>query len=102
MANRNGARASRGSSSPQKRQSVVPTAPGARTLTAAKRGVATSLEFKIFMSSLMSDLIEGKVAAQIGNAACNAGGKLLKIVEMEYKYGRTGQSITLATRSAQK
>jgi len=39
------------------------------------------------MSALMTDLIEGTVAPQIGNAACNAGGKLLKIVEMEIKYG---------------
>ena len=40
-----------------------------------------------FMSALMSDLISGKVAPNIGNAACNAGGKLLKVVEMQMKYG---------------
>jgi hypothetical protein len=40
------------------------------------------------MSALMSDLVEGKVAPQVGNAVCNAGGKLLKVVEMEFKYGR--------------
>jgi hypothetical protein len=39
------------------------------------------------MSALMSDLIEGKVAASVGNATCNAGGKLLKMVDMTYKYG---------------
>ena len=42
------------------------------------------------MSALMSDLIEGRVTPQIGNATCNAGGKLLKIVEMQYKYGVDG------------
>lgn len=39
------------------------------------------------MSGLMSDLIEGAVTPQVGNATCNAGGKLLKVVEMSYKYG---------------
>ncbi len=40
------------------------------------------------MSALMSDVIEGAVAAQVANAACNAGGKLLKVVEMQHKYGQ--------------
>jgi hypothetical protein len=39
------------------------------------------------MSALMSDLIEGTVTPQVGNATCNAGGKLLRIVELQYKYG---------------
>lgn len=38
----------------------------------------------------MSDLIEGKVTPNVGNATCNAGGKLLKVVEMQYKYGTQG------------
>jgi hypothetical protein len=38
----------------------------------------------------MSDLIEGKVTPNVGNATCNAGGKLLKVVEMQYKYGTKG------------
>ena len=41
------------------------------------------------MSSLMSDVIEGRVTPQVSNAAVNAGGKLLKVVEMEMKYGTT-------------
>lgn len=39
------------------------------------------------MSALMSDIIEGKVTPQVGNATVNAGGKLLKVVEMQCKYG---------------
>ena len=39
----------------------------------------------------MSDLIDGRVTPQVGNAACNAGGKLLKVVELQYKYGTAGQ-----------
>lgn len=42
------------------------------------------------MSALMSDLIEGKITPSIGNATCNAGGKLLKVVEMQIKYGVAG------------
>lgn len=42
------------------------------------------------MSALMSDIISGRVTPAVGNATCNAGGKLLKIVEMQYKYGTQG------------
>lgn len=38
------------------------------------------------MSAMMSDVIEGAVTPNVTNAACNAGGKLLKMVELEYKY----------------
>jgi hypothetical protein len=38
----------------------------------------------------MSDLIEGRVTPGVGNATCNAGGKLLKSVELQYKYGVDG------------
>ncbi len=64
--------------------------PGAkepRSLKIAQKGVETSSQFASLMSALMSDLIEGSVAPQVGNATCNAGGKLLKVVEMTYKYG---------------
>ena len=39
------------------------------------------------MSALISDIIEAKITPQVGNAACNAGGKLLKVVELQHKYG---------------
>lgn len=72
----------------QKRAAVArPAKDKARCLSVANRGIETAADFAQFMSGLMSDLIEGRVSPQIGNAACNAGGKLLKIVEMSYKYG---------------
>lgn len=43
------------------------------------------------MSALMSDVISGAVTPQITNAACNAGGKMLKMVDLEYKYGTKPQ-----------
>ena len=60
---------------------------GARSLAVAAKGVATGEEFALLMSCLMSDVIEGKLTPDVANATCNAGGKLLKIVEMQYKYG---------------
>lgn len=42
------------------------------------------------MSAMMGDLIAGRVTPQVGNAVCNVGGKLLKIVEMQHRYGTTG------------
>lgn len=58
-----------------------------RSLAVARRGIKTSVEFAEMMSSLMSDLIEERVTPQVGNATVNAGGKLLKMVEMQLKYG---------------
>lgn len=60
-----------------------------RSLALAQRGIKTGADFSQTMSALMSDLIEGAITPQVGNAVCNAGGKLLKVVEMQYKYGNT-------------
>ncbi len=46
------------------------------------------------MSALMSDLIDGSITPSVGNAAVNAGGKLLKITEMQLKYGTTTKAKT--------
>ena len=62
-----------------------------RCLEIAKSGIATGSQFAGFMSALMSDLIEGTISPQVGQAAVNAGGKLLKVVEMQYKHGRPTQ-----------
>lgn len=43
------------------------------------------------MSAVMSDLIEGNMTPAVGNAVCNAGGKILKVVEMQHKYGTQHQ-----------
>lgn len=63
---------------------------GPRSLLIAEKGIKTGNDFANLMSALMSDLIEGRVTPSIGNATCNAGGKLLKIVEMQYRYGTQG------------
>jgi hypothetical protein len=66
--------------------------PASAAVAAVKTGVTTSKEFSGVMSALMVDLLNGRVTPQVGNAVCNAGGKLLKIVELQHKYGTpTGQ-----------
>ena len=70
-------------------QALVPKEP-ARCIEIAAKGVKTGSDFAMLMSALMSDLIEGRITPMVGNATCNAGGKLLKAVEMQYKYGVDG------------
>jgi hypothetical protein len=65
-------------------------AQGSRTGKIAERGVSTGREFAKLMSALMSDVIEGKISPQVANATCNAGGKLLKVVELQYRYANSG------------
>jgi hypothetical protein len=62
-------------------------APEARALSIGAKGIATAADFSSMMSALMSDLIDGRVKPQVANAICNAGGKLLKMVELQQKYG---------------
>ena len=66
---------------------VAAVAPAARSAGISATGVRTGEEFASLMSALMSDVISGAVTPDIANAACNAGGKLLKVVEMQFKYG---------------
>lgn len=63
-----------------------PLKTAARSLEIAQRGIRTSRDFRDCMSALMSDVISGAVTASVTNAACNAGGKMLKMVDLEYKY----------------
>lgn len=35
----------------------------------------------------MADLADGLIDPRTGNAMCNAGGKMLKVIEMQYRYG---------------
>lgn len=67
-----------GSESPKKAESIVVT----------RRGIKTGHDFANLMSSVMADLIEGRMEPGVANAVCNAGGKLLKVVEMQNKYGK--------------
>lgn len=63
-----------------------------RSLSISERGITTGNDFACCMSALMSDVLAGRVTPSTANAACNAGGKLLKVVEMQYRYGTSGKS----------
>ena len=58
----------------------------ARSLALARAGITSGVDFARVMSALMSEVLEGSVTPEIANATVNAGGKLLKVVEMQYKY----------------
>lgn len=60
-----------------------------RSAELARQGVQTGEDFANLMSALMSDVLDGSVSPAVANAATNAGGKLLKIVQMQmqYRYG---------------
>ena len=86
-------------------QTTSELAKAARSVAIARRGIQTGQDFANYMSALMADVVEGKITPQVANAGCNAGGKLLKIVEMRYKYGQPTtakkvgrQDLALATR----
>lgn len=51
-------------------------------------GIHTSKDFASGMSALMGDLVKGAMPPSVGNAVCNAGGKLLKVIELQMKYGK--------------
>lgn len=63
-----------------------------RSLMIAEQGITSSGDFRNFMSALMTDVIRGTLSPETTNAACNAGGKLLKMVELEFKYAKTPSS----------
>lgn len=46
------------------------------------------------MSALLTDTIAGRIEPQVANAVCNISGKLLKVVELQYKYGRAVEGQT--------
>lgn len=71
-----------------KRETGGGVAKGSKALALAERNIKTGQQFAGLMSALMGDVIAGRIAPNVSNAACNAGGKLLKVVEMQHKYGR--------------
>jgi hypothetical protein len=58
-----------------------------RSLPIAAKGITTGGDFANLMSALMSDVIGGLVTPGVANAAINAGGKLLKVVELTIRFG---------------
>ena len=51
-------------------------------------GIKTSEELQAGLSAMMGDLAAERMTTGRGNAISNAAGKMLKNVELAYKYGR--------------
>lgn len=67
-------------------------APIPRSVQIASRGIRTDVDAANFFSALTSDIMTEGVKVKTANAACNAMGKLLKIVDMRQRYGNGEQS----------
>lgn len=88
---------------PRKRSSVPKSAesdvsgeagdskPRPRFADFAERGIRSGSDFAGGMGALMSDLWFGLIDPRTSNAIVNAGGRMLKVVEMQYKYGRAAE-----------
>ena len=57
------------------------------SLVVAARGIRTGNDFADLMSALMQDVVGDRISAATCNAACNAAGKLLRVVELQLRYG---------------
>ena len=63
------------------------------TLALSEQGINTAQDFSNVMGAIMTDLVAGRLAPNVANAMCNAGGKMLKAVEMQMKYGVSSQDV---------
>jgi hypothetical protein len=52
--------------------------------------ITNAQQFARVMSAILSDALTGAIKPAEGNLACNAAGKLLKVTEMQLKYGPKG------------
>jgi hypothetical protein len=59
------------------------------------RGLRLGTDFAEFMAAVAGDVATGLMTPSAGNATCNATGKVLKIYEMQQKYG-AGKPLRLA------
>lgn len=59
-----------------------------RSAPIAIRGIKTSRQFAAFTSELLADLASGNIDPQLASAMSHVSGKLLKICDMEYRYGK--------------
>ncbi len=65
---------------------VAPTA-----ATLADNGISTGADFSRVMAALLADVVGGRIEPNRANAACNVAGKLIRMVEMQHKYGKQVQ-----------
>lgn len=57
-----------------------------QSLAIASAGINNTGDFARLMGALITDVIQRKIPPMVANAAVHAGGKLLRVVEMQMKY----------------
>jgi hypothetical protein len=55
-------------------------------------GLGSSAQFARVMTGIIQDVLDGTIKAEVANAACNAAGKLLKMVDMQLQYSRENKN----------
>lgn len=60
----------------------------------ANSGISTASDFLRMMTALLADTVTGRVQPQTANATCNVAGKIIRMVEMQHKYGRQVEGST--------
>ena len=60
----------------------------------ADKGISTGADFLRMMTALMADTVMGRVQPQTANATCNVAGKIIRMVELQHKYGRQVEGST--------
>jgi len=60
----------------------------------ADNGIVTGADFSRVMAALLADTIAGRIEPQRANASCNVAGKLIRMVELQHKYGRQVEGST--------
>lgn len=63
-----------------------------RSVAIADAGIRTAPQFASLMSALIADIATDRISPKVGNAMVNAGGKLLKVAEMQRQYGKTSEN----------
>jgi hypothetical protein len=58
-----------------------------RSLAIAEDGITTGRSFSNLMAALIADGVAGRITPQTSNAACKAASLMLKVVEMQAKFG---------------
>lgn len=67
--------------------SVVAEKSLSTSVALAGKGIQTIGDFAGVMGALVTDVLVGSVEPRVANAAINAGGKMMKAVELQLKYG---------------
>lgn len=62
--------------------------PRPRCFAIAQKGIQTGSDFARMMAALMSDLVDERISPRTANSVISAGDKLLRVAEMQLKYGR--------------